>query len=138
MPDSLLTLLSSREQAAVEIGSPAPVCLIADLSLRDAKTVETCVCNTNVLHISKHRKEGNHFCGYRNIQMQALYVIRTFTSVPETLTMAPSILDIQNEIEQAWSHGINSNGRLQTGGIKKSRKHVGTQEVSSTLATIWI
>ena len=40
----------------------------------------------------------------------------------------PSVFKIQDFIERAWDHGINSAGRLETGGIKGTRKYIGTPE----------
>jgi hypothetical protein len=42
----------------------------------------------------------------------------------------PSIFQIQDFIEQAWDLGINKQGRLETGGIRGTRKYIGTPEVS--------
>lgn len=41
----------------------------------------------------------------------------------------PSIFRIQDYIEDAWDLGINSNGRAETGGVRGSRKYIGTPEV---------
>jgi hypothetical protein len=41
----------------------------------------------------------------------------------------PSIFQIQDFIEQAWDHGINAQGRVETGGIRGTRKYIGTPEV---------
>jgi zinc finger-containing ubiquitin peptidase 1 len=41
----------------------------------------------------------------------------------------PSIFQIQDFIESAWDAGINTQGRLETGGIKGTRKYIGTPEV---------
>lgn len=41
----------------------------------------------------------------------------------------PSIFQIQDLIENAWDMGINPQGRVETGGIKGSRKYIGTPEV---------
>ena len=35
-------------------------------------------------------------------------------------------------IEQAWDMGFNSSGRIETGGIKGTRKYIGTPEVYFT------
>jgi len=43
----------------------------------------------------------------------------------------PTIFQIQDFIEHAWDHGINAQGRLETGGIRGTRKYIGTPEVSS-------
>lgn len=42
----------------------------------------------------------------------------------------PSIFDIQEYIENAWDLGINSQGRIETGGIRGTRKYIGTPDVS--------
>lgn len=41
----------------------------------------------------------------------------------------PTIFQLQDLIENAWDHGHNSHGRLETGGIKGTRKFIGTPEV---------
>ncbi len=41
----------------------------------------------------------------------------------------PSILDLQDLIEIAWDKGINSASRVETGGIRGTRKYIGTPEV---------
>lgn len=43
----------------------------------------------------------------------------------------PTIFDIQNYIETAWDLGINSQGRIETGGIRGTRKYIGTPDVST-------
>jgi hypothetical protein len=43
----------------------------------------------------------------------------------------PSIFRIQDDIEQAWDNGFNAQGRLETGGIRGTRKYIGTPEVHS-------
>ncbi|KAG5917562.1 hypothetical protein E4U42_007200 [Claviceps africana] len=40
-------------------------------------------------------------------------------------------LGIQDFIERAWDMGFNSNGRLETGGIKGTRKFIGTPEAQA-------
>lgn len=42
----------------------------------------------------------------------------------------PTILELQDRIEDAWDAGYNSTGRTETGGIKGTRKFIGTPEVS--------
>lgn len=44
----------------------------------------------------------------------------------------PSIFRIQDLIEAAWDLGYNSNGRVETGGIKGTRKYIGTPEVRAS------
>ena len=42
----------------------------------------------------------------------------------------PTIFEIQDYIERAWDLGINSQGRIETGGIRGTRKYIGTPDVS--------
>lgn len=42
----------------------------------------------------------------------------------------PTIFEIQELIEAAWDRGINAQARVETGGIRGTRKYIGTPEVS--------
>ena len=42
----------------------------------------------------------------------------------------PTIFQIQELIENAWDSGFNAKGRIETGGIRGTRKYIGTPEVS--------
>lgn len=42
----------------------------------------------------------------------------------------PTIFQIQDYIEKAWDEGFNATGREETGGIKGTRKYIGTPDVS--------
>ena len=74
------------------------------------------------------------FCGYRNIQMLVSNMIALKSPghqlFDETI---PSIFQIQDFIEMAWDEGFNSTGREETGGIKGTRKYIGTPDVSKIL-----
>lgn len=70
------------------------------------------------------------FCGYRNIQMLASYLTGTGdTGRAHFKGEIPSIFRIQDIIENAWDMGFNPQGRVETGGIKGTRKYIGTPEV---------
>jgi hypothetical protein len=70
------------------------------------------------------------FCGYRNIQMLASYVVGARVEGAERFSNSiPSIFQIQDYVENAWDMGINASGRIETGGIKGTRKYIGTPEV---------
>jgi hypothetical protein len=71
------------------------------------------------------------FCGYRNIQMMTSYIIGVESQGYEHFNgNIPTIFDIQDYIENAWDIGINSQGRIETGGIRGTRKYIGTPDVS--------
>ena len=89
-------------------------------------------CHPGVNHVGKLPREGG-FCGYRNIQMLISY-IRSCKEAPGHAKFGgklPTIIQLQDMIENAWSHGYNSNGKLETGGIRGTRKHIGTSEAQA-------
>lgn len=93
------------------------------------------LCTEHAVQVHKLASEGAHFCGYRNIQMLLLALAsghsngRQETSANLPFTTKPTIPQLQNLIEEAWDAGVNSHGRILTGGIKDTRKHIGPSEV---------
>lgn len=70
------------------------------------------------------------FCGYRNIQMLISYIVAS--KIPGSRRFRgkiPSIFELQDGIEAAWAQGISPEGLIETGGIKGTRKFIGTPEV---------
>lgn len=121
------------ESTANEIRHIIPV--LAQLCEQDRTVVKAYFCHSDVRHVVKMSKEGG-FCGYRNIQMMLSYIQDTkspgYQHFPGNL---PSILQLQDAIECAWDKGINAVGRIETGGIKGTRKYIGTPEVRTCLDT---
>ncbi|KAF2153398.1 hypothetical protein K461DRAFT_278211 [Myriangium duriaei CBS 260.36] len=101
--------------------------LLATLLRRDPDVEHAYLCHQNAVQISKLKNEGNHFCAYRNIQMILAGKDRDY-SIPE----------IQTAIEKAWEAGHNSHGRIETGGIVGTRKHIGTSEAEALLQSLSI
>jgi hypothetical protein len=64
--------------------------------------------------------------------MLASYIILKDGEKPIFGTCIPTIFDIQNLIEQAWDKGYSPRGRIETGGIRGTRKYIGTPEVGRT------
>ena len=105
--------------------------VLAKLCDRDASVKRTYLCHPAVLRISKTRQAGN-LCGYRNIQMLTSYICGAQAEgYVKFLDGIPSVLRVQELIEDAWGKGINSEGRAETGGIKGTRKHIGTPEAQA-------
>lgn len=50
----------------------------------------------------------------------------------------PSIFQIQDLIEHAWDMGYNAQGRIETGGIKGTRKYIGTPEAYAVFCSLGI
>ena len=104
--------------------------VLAQLCEQDPSVSRAYLCNPNVTHVVKMAKEGG-FCGYRNIQMMISYIrdarSEGYRSFPGRL---PSVIQLQNMIEDAWDRGFNSMGRIETGGIRGTRKYIGTPEVN--------
>ena len=67
--------------------------------------------------------------------MMATYIIGARSQGHEFLNgKVPTIFQIQDYIEKAWDLGINSQGRIETGGIRGTRKYIGTPDVSTDLS----
>jgi hypothetical protein len=63
--------------------------------------------------------------------MLSSYVVGTDTAGAEHFRgKLPSIFRIQEWIEHAWDLGINAQGRIETGGVRGTRKYIGTPEAS--------
>lgn len=98
---------------------------------QDTSVQRAFFCSPNVRHIFKMPREGG-FCGYRNIQMLISYIEETQSPGHEHFPQGvPTILELQDMIERAWDMGFNSVGKAETGGIRGTRKYIGTPEVSA-------
>lgn len=117
------------KQESVQNETPGIIPILAQLSALDRTVKEAYYCHPSTVHIGKTPKEGS-FCGYRNIQMFLSYIqgakAQGFEEFPGR---TPGILKLQDLIEGAWDKGINQIGRIQTGGIRDTRKYIGTPEV---------
>ena len=77
-----------------------------------------------------HRSRLGGFCGYRNIQMLTSYISAAKSQGHHHFGgKAPTIFEIQEYIERAWDFGFNRHGRTETGGIRGTRKYIGTPDV---------
>ncbi|EMC97024.1 hypothetical protein BAUCODRAFT_435816 [Baudoinia panamericana UAMH 10762] len=103
--------------------------LIAELCSRDRDTVATYLCHPAVNHVAKIRCDGN-FCGYWSIQVLLTHLLLTRKAVFDA-PRVPNVLQIQDRIEQAWDAGVCAYGRTETGGIRGTRKWIGTAEAVS-------
>ena len=107
--------------------------VIAQLCDQDSKVYKAYLCHPSVQHVSKLEKEGG-FCGYRNIQMLISYIQSTRSEGHEVFPGGiPSIFRLQDLIEEAWDRGIHPEGRIETGGIRGTRKFIGTLEAQTLL-----
>lgn len=114
---------------SVENETPGIVPVLARLCRQDKSVGRAFLCNPNVYHVSKMSMEGS-FCGYRNIQMLISYIKECHCPGHEYFPgLLPTILQLQDMIERAWDLGFNNVGRLETGGIRGTRKFIGTPEV---------
>ena len=116
------------ENVANETRGIVPV--LGQLCEQDPSSSSVYLCHPDIKHVVKMAREGG-FCGYRNIQMMISFIQETGAPGSEHFPgNIPSILQLQDMIEAAWDNGINSSGRIETGGIKGTRKYIGTPEVS--------
>ncbi|RMZ91986.1 hypothetical protein DV736_g797, partial [Chaetothyriales sp. CBS 134916] len=98
------------------------------ISQADPLVTQSVFCSPVVNHVRKLFQEGG-FCGYRNIQMLITYL----RAQPGTAFegQLPTIFELQDAIEAAWDKGIHAVGRIETGGIKNTRKYIGTSEAQA-------
>ncbi|KAF2106811.1 peptidase family C78-domain-containing protein [Lophiotrema nucula] len=115
----------------VQNETPGIIPILAQLSALDHSVQEAYYCHPSTLHIGKTPNEGA-FCGYRNIQMLLSYVQGSHAQGHEQFPgRTPGVLKLQDIIERAWDMGINSISRQQTGGIRDTRKYIGTPEAQA-------
>lgn len=124
---------------AIANETPGLVPVLARLSELDPTVERAYYSNPEVRHIAKMPKEGG-FCGYRNIQMLISYLRGARAEGHKHFPgkKIPSILRLQDIIEQAWEMGFNSTGRIETGGIKGTRKYIGTPEAQALFLSLGI
>ncbi|SPQ21693.1 fa9a5c6c-dce3-4cae-b8b9-54acbdfda4b4 [Thermothielavioides terrestris] len=112
--------------------------VLAQLLEQSSSTKYAYLCHPCVQHVSKIKREGG-FCGYRNIQMMCSFIIHTkFKGYTHFRGVIPSIFQIQEDIETAWDRGINAEGRIETGGIRGTRKYIGTPEALAVFCLLEI
>ncbi|KAH8167762.1 hypothetical protein CIB48_g483 [Xylaria polymorpha] len=134
MPESLVALLRKGKYTSAEGIIP----VLARLLEQNPSTELAYLCDPAVQHISKLRGEGG-FCGYRNIQMLSSYIVGAHAEGAAQLSnRIPSIFRIQEYIENAWDMGINASGRVETGGIRGTRKYIGTPEAQAMFVGLQI
>ncbi|KAI1331923.1 peptidase family C78-domain-containing protein [Xylariaceae sp. FL0255] len=134
MPDWLVKLL--REQKFVSNKGTIPV--LKELLEQNEATEWAYVCHPATEHISKLRNEGG-FCGYRNIQTLVSYIVNAKAlGVQRFPNGIPSVFEIQDMIESGWDKGWNAHARIETGGIKGTRKYIGTPEVETMMKGLGI
>lgn len=108
---------------------PGIVPVLAQLCEQDHAVSRAYICHPDLTHVVKMAKEGG-FCGYRNIQMLLSYIQNARSEGHQQFQgKLPSILQLQDMIESAWDQGFNPMGRIETGGIRGTRKYIGTPEV---------
>ncbi|OBT65994.1 hypothetical protein VE03_03195 [Pseudogymnoascus sp. 23342-1-I1] len=110
--------------------------VLENLIEQDPDTAYAYTCHPSVEHVSKLKNEGG-FCGYRNIQMLASYIVNNKSQgYYHFKDKLPTIFQIQEFIEHAWDVGINTVGRAETGGIIGTRKYIGTPEAQAMLRSL--
>ncbi|SPN98867.1 uncharacterized protein DNG_01907 [Cephalotrichum gorgonifer] len=134
MPSWLESLLRKHG----EVSRSGVVVALARYLSQTAATEYAYLCDPCVQQIFKLRREGQ-FCGYRNTQMLLSYVVASGISTSRDLqNRIPSIFELQEYIEAAWRQGIRPEGLVETGGIKGTRKFIGTPEVEALLTSLEI
>jgi len=117
-------------EAIVYNEKPRPIPILADLSAHDPNVTIAYFCHKSVKHVHKVKCDGN-FCGYWNIQMLLSYRLARIEDPAHSYLPLPNVLEIQDTIEAAWDAGTCAFGRTETGGIRNTRKWIGTHEAAA-------
>ncbi|KAL0467363.1 peptidase family C78 domain-containing protein [Neurospora intermedia] len=134
MPDWLV----KHMEKGLYVKAEGIIPVLAQLFEQCSSTRLAFLCHPSTNHVSKLKREGG-FCGYRNIQMLSSYIIGTkYPGYQHFGGGIPTIFDIQEMIETAWDHGINAQGRVETGGIRGTRKYIGTPEAMAMFRLLQI
>jgi hypothetical protein len=135
MPAKLLERLKTGD--ALTISNIIPI--LGQLSALKSSVTSTYICHPSVKYVTKLKHEGS-FCGYRNIQMLISFILGSASESedPAFSDGIPSILTLQDLIEEAWDNGFNNEGRIETGGIRGTRKHIGTPEAQALFKSLEI
>jgi hypothetical protein len=146
MPESMLKRLRTGEptrrlnrigrdgrifaERIVDNEVPGLIPVIARLCVASSSNTQIVhLCHPSVQHVHKGTNPGQ-FCGYRNIQMLVSFIQGTKARGHERFgTELPGILQIQDLIEEAWDGDSQNLGKQETGGIRNTRKWIGTPEV---------
>lgn len=138
MPERVANALRDGEASNA---LPGVIHKLAGLLQQDDDVQVAYLCTASAVQVCKVRNEGGNFCGYRNMQMLCHSLPSTTavpSNVPVDLTEKLNIIQLQDLIEAAWDAGHNCHGRIQTGGVKGTRKHIGTSEAEAVLLYLGI
>lgn len=128
--DPMTRLPVNEVQIAHEVPDLIPT--IALLSEKDPNIARAYLCHPGTKHIGKQISKEGGFCGYRNIQMMVSYIQAAYPRGTHPFDgRIPHIIKLQDMIEAGWDMGINTSARQETGGIRGTRKYIGTSEVST-------
>lgn len=133
MPERTAIILSqeSSSNSLPNIIPQLAILLNRDPDLRAAR-----LCTSVAVQVAKLPHEGPYFCGYRNLQTLCLALgASTSISAFEHKLTIPAL---QVLIEAAWAKGFNAHARLQTGGVKDTRKFIGPSEVEAVLLSFGV
>ncbi|RYO79874.1 hypothetical protein DL766_000946 [Monosporascus sp. MC13-8B] len=129
MPDRLVSLLRNGRY----VSSEGIIPVIEQLLRQSPTTCYAYLCHPCVQHISKLRREGG-FCGYRNIQMLASYIVGTDApGAAQFRRKIPSIFRIQDYIENAWDMGINAHGSCEVQAFKNPEPRAAETSLLQTI-----
>jgi hypothetical protein len=146
MPDSMLKRIRDSEtprrlnpigkdgriitESVLENEVPGLVPIVTRLCTASSGLISALyICDPSVHYVHKGSNPGQ-FCGYRNIQMLVSYICGTKSKGHEHFKAGlPGIFQIQDLVEAAWDREPYSVGRQATGGIRNTRKWIGTPEV---------
>jgi len=147
MPSRISHLIETKDQSSSNrLEDVLPI--LATLLTLSHKTQSAYLCTKAAVQLHRLDNEGQHFCGYRNMQMLLSSLSPQSTTTSSTTNLQnleliaraqkATVLTLQSLIEAAWTAGHNAHSRIETGVILNTRKHVGTSEAEALFAYLCI
>ncbi|KAM0787250.1 hypothetical protein ACM66B_006486 [Microbotryomycetes sp. NB124-2] len=129
---------AGQDDKLKSVGGLVPVlATLLSRAHKEGRTRSAYLASDRTLHIGSRLMDAGWSCGYRNIQMflSSVRHLEQYARLSATLPLAiPSILDLQQIIEQAWSEGYDPLGAAHFGNkLVKSRRWIGTTEAYAAL-----
>ncbi|KAG9069022.1 hypothetical protein KI688_009912 [Linnemannia hyalina] len=121
--------------------------ILLETSLAQGATEQAYLADPSVMFFQSDKSDRGWGCGYRNIQMLLSYVVgQTYatsttsaTSAAATTSNIPTILELQRQLEYAWTNGFDAQGAAQLSyKVEGTKKWIGTTEAWSVLCSLGV
>ncbi|KAF9413487.1 hypothetical protein BGZ94_000712, partial [Podila epigama] len=145
------TFVADKSPATGTLSLLPKVKMLLDVSQAQGVTKVAYLADASVAFFQGDKSDWGWGCGYRNIQMMLSYVVqqpcpkaesspsRSSLGNIDDVPLIPTITQIQQQLEFAWSMGFDNVGAMQLGHkVEGTKKWIGTTEAWSVLCSLGI